>query len=171
MIKIYTDSNLAISELEQINIAYRQLYNLSNDDVFSILINHCIENKKALDLSRMDIINTLKSVCLFIDDDWLSINVVSELPKDWTWLFIERPVRITIPLEIQAKALQSAVLVTNDKFMYLGQLINVIYPTISEFIVIDNSNVYIYVNYIDTPGSSQNLQILQMFEEIKIENL
>jgi len=164
MIKIFNDYNLCEFQLNEINLAYRTVFNLDSSNYFSIIINHCSEEKYAFYITRMDILNAIDDVCLFITEEWLSTDIIQELPKDWKWNFPLRPLRIKIPLEVQAKALISAAQVTGDKYDWLGQIINAVYATISEFIV-TNGEVSVYLEEI----YPQHLGVLQMFDEIKIE--
>jgi hypothetical protein len=78
---------------------------------------------------------------------------------------MERTIRVTIPLKLQATALVSASTQTGDKYDWLGQIIGTVYTHFSEYIITDDTNVVSYLEEI----YPEHLAVLQMFEEIIIE--
>ena len=149
-----------LQQINEINNAVKIKEN-NTDSQYCDINKHC-----SLELYSIPIIpNYLNLLGLnFITEEWLNTDIIQELPKDWKWNFPLRPLRIKIPLEVQAKALISAAQVTGDKYDWLGQIINAVYATISEFIV-TNGEVSVYLEEI----YPQHLGVLQMFDEIKIE--
>ena len=97
----------------------------------------------------------------FIND--LLDGLIETLPQDWNWIYIDRPIRIIIPLWVQAKALTYTD--EETKWLYLKELVLFIRPYVEVYTLTDKENVTIYLEEL----YPQHEAILSMFEEIKIE--
>ena len=153
MYKIITD----ISILTALNEAASQKEN--NPEVKYCEENkHCNRNEWAIPIIEPILIAYKLP---FIDE--LLHGLVESLPESWSWHFEDRPIRISIPLYIQSTALTYTE--SEDRWLYLKDLVLMIRPVIEEFTLTDKENVTIYLEEL----FPEHMAILEMFEEIKIE--
>jgi hypothetical protein len=150
------------AEFNLINQAAKDDDKTGATDRYCDIVKHCKEELYAIPLIN----NILISFNLpFITEEWLSTDLVEKLPVEWIWDFVERPLRVIIPLNLQAKSLLSAASETGDKYDWLGQILGAVYTTFSDYILINGVNIVSYQEEI----YSNHLTVLQMFDEIIIE--
>lgn len=150
-----------LQQINEINNAVK-LKEDNQDSNYCKIDKHCKDELYAIPLDNSSLLSLGLS---FITETWLTTDIVETLPKDWTWNFPIRQLRVTIPLEIQATALIDNVTGTGDKYDWLGQIISVVYPLFSQYILTTDTSVIVYLEEL----YPQHLQVIQMFEEIVIE--
>jgi len=82
-----------------------------------------------------------------------------------SWAFPQRPIRVIIPNELVTRAQVASASHTGDMLDYLGQIIDSVYPSQADFIVVDETNATIYLNFLLTEHEA----VLRSFSEIVIE--
>ena len=169
MFKIITD----INQLTAINNAVK-LKEQNNDSIYCEIDKHCKNEMYAIPIMR----DYLKNLGLdFITDNWLNSNIVETLSTDWSWLYTDRLIRVSIPFNLQAKAQVSKAKKTKEdnkennssknEYQLLGELLTNMLPLIPEYMII-NGGDYITI-YLEELYPEHEM-LLRSFSEIIIEN-
>jgi len=153
MYKIINNKAEYLRQYEIIMSEYQLYYNLSNENVICESILHCSQDFGAFNLCRVDLFESLKETSNIITDEWLNTDIVNELPNDWTWHFTDL-IRIIIPNYLILKDERLTNLISYAKTYDIHN-------------VIDESNTYLYVDYI----MEIHRTLFNEFENITIENL
>jgi len=129
-------------------------------------VNYCeIQKHPVRDEYAIPIIeNILKGYNLSFIKEVLS-NLVSELPEDWEWLYLERPVRLEIPLDVYAKSMLEKTQSKVSKSALLGEIIEGVMPVVSEYVQITKTHAIIYLEELFKNDET----LIKSIEEIKID--
>ena len=87
MYKIINNKEEYLRQYNTIMSEYQSHFNLSNENIICEQLIHCSKYFGALDLSRLDLFESLKETSSIINDEWLNSNIVNTLESDWFWKF------------------------------------------------------------------------------------
>ena len=170
MYKIVTN----ITEITAINNAVKVKEN-NETSSYCQINKHCKDELYAIPIINSYLLS-LVSYCPFITNEWLTTDVVEELPKDWTWKLMDRPIRLVMTTNFITDILLS----NTDLTLIIKSKIeeNAVLSDEDSFIVKDEANTIAYFNEVKTDinpltGKSDYDVIMPyvMTNKIKIETL
>ncbi len=146
-----------ISLIETLNSLTKQHENNGN-------VAYCAINKHAtLELYAIPIITSYLQAINAPNE--VFENLVETLPDGWSWNFENRLIRVSIPFDLQVKAILANSKNEQNYLAYLGALVEGLKTQLSEFIVTDSTSIIVYLEFL----LPEHKALLESFESIKIE--